>query len=286
MDRDFLEAFGLTVVIGALFGLLLRLLDRTAEKARTGNVIDDNAARRLYGAFKLAGLWWVTTSIVHSAITGEDVVVDLLDALMWTTAAFSLYIVAGQLGVALLFGRTLPKEVDEGNVAAAVAAGAHHIAMALLVAEACEVEVAQKGALGTSIVFFVLAVLAQQLVIVLFRALTVYDDAEQIAGENMAAAISYAGTTVAAAIVLARAIEGEIGDDIKGALLGFVEVALLAVLLLPVRQLLTAGLLLRARPRMRGGALDDAIVLRHDSATAALAAAVAITIGTALARLA
>ena len=49
-------------------------------------------------------------------------------------------------------------------------------------------------------------VVALALYVALFRALTTYDDAEQIQGENLAAALSYAGVSVAIALVLAAGL--------------------------------------------------------------------------------
>ena len=46
------------------------------------------------------------------------------------------------------------------------------------------------GTLGISVVFFVLGQVTLHVFVSLFRALTTYDDAEQIAGENLAAALT------------------------------------------------------------------------------------------------
>jgi uncharacterized membrane protein YjfL (UPF0719 family) len=115
--------------------------------------------------------------------------------------------------------------------------------------------------------------------------MTSYDDAEQIAGENMAAAISYAGTSVAAAIVISRALSGEF-QGWAVSLPGFFQVAGLALLLIPFRQLIVGSLLLGKAPRLRGGVLDDAVGLKHDTSIATLDAAVALAAAFAIARLA
>ena len=70
----------------------------------------------------------------------------------------------------------------------------------------------------------------------LFRALTTYDDAEQIHGENVAAALSYAGVTIAVGIVVARAVEGDFEGWLTS-LKGYGGVLLSLVALYPVRQL-------------------------------------------------
>jgi uncharacterized membrane protein YjfL (UPF0719 family) len=105
-----------------------------------------------------------------------------------------------------------------------------------------------------------------------YRALTTYDDAEQIAGENTAAALSYAGLTVAVAVVVSRALLG----DFEGwgpALHGAAEILVCLLALYPVRQLFVQTLLLNAPLRARGGVLDTAIAERRSTGHAALEAA-------------
>lgn len=283
MDAAFLEAAGLSVVVVVAFALLLRLAQRLLRKG-AATAGDDNGAHRLYFAGQLIGLLWLTTSIVHGIVSDEETLAhDAAWSFAFCAVGFVLYVVAGQIGVRVLLGRRLADEIDDGNAAAALAGAGHHVAVGVLVGAAC----AGTDLFGLSLAsgFFALGLVVQQLVAALFRALTTYDDAEQIAGENMAAALSWTGTAVAAAIVVARAIEGD-AETVGDALVGFGEVACLALLLLPIRQILVGGLLFGRLPRLRGGALDDAVGLRHDTATAALDAAVAIGAALALARLA
>jgi uncharacterized membrane protein YjfL (UPF0719 family) len=282
MDRSFLEAFGLTVAVCVVYAGLLRVAQGLLRRGRA-TFSDENPAHRLYAAFQAVGVLWLGASVAHQCAVGEDLVRDALWAFAFGGVGFVLYLVAGQLGVRLLFGARLADEIDEGNVAAALAAGAHHVAVAILVAESAAGT--DLFGLGLASGFFLLGLVCQQLVVVLHRALTTYDDAEQIAGENMAAALSWSGTSVAAAIVIARALSGEFqGWDV--ALPGFLQVAALALLLLPFRQLVVGGLLLGKMPRLRGGVLDDAVGLKHDTGIAALDASVAIAVAFAIARLA
>jgi uncharacterized membrane protein YjfL (UPF0719 family) len=282
MDRSFLEAFGLTVAVCVVYAGLLRVAQGFLRRGRA-TFSDENPAHRLYAALQAAGVLWIGASVAHQCAVGEDLARDALWAFAFGGVGFVLYLVAGQLGVRLLFGARLADEIDEGNVAAALAAGAHHIAVAILVAESAAGT--DLFGLGLASGFFLLGLMCQQLVVVLHRAMTTYDDAEQIAGENMAAALSWSGTSIAAAIVIARALSGEFqGWDV--ALPGFLQVAALALLLLPFRQVVVGGLLLGTMPRLRGGILDDAVGLKHDAAVAALDAAVAIAVAFAIARLA
>lgn len=284
MDVAFLEAAGLSLGVVIIFALLLRVAQHLLRKAPASAGSDDNGARRLYFAGQLIGILWLSTSIVHGIVEetnswGHDI--------GWSLAfggvGFVLYVLAGQLGVRVLLGKNLGAEIDSGNSAAALAGAAHHVAVAILVGAACTGT--DLFGLSLSTGFFALGVIAQQIVAALFRALTTYDDAEQIAGENMAAAVSWSGTSIAAAIVIARALEGD-AETLTEALWGFAQVASLALVLLPVRQILVGGLLFGRMPRLRGGPLDDAVGLQHDTATAVLDAAIAIATAVALARLA
>jgi uncharacterized membrane protein YjfL (UPF0719 family) len=240
MDVAFLEAAGLTVAVVVVFTVLLRLAQRLWRRGRSSPDDVENGAHRLYFAGQLIGILWLTTSIVHGVVSDDESLGhDAAWSFAFAATGFALYLVAGQLGVRVLLGRHLADEIDSGNVAAALAGAGHHIAMAILVAAACSGTDLFGWSLASG--FFVLGVLAQQIVAALFRALTPYDDAEQIAGENMAAALSWTGTSIAAAIVIARAVEGD-ADTFVDALVGFGQVSCLALLLLPIRQLMEGGL--------------------------------------------
>jgi uncharacterized membrane protein YjfL (UPF0719 family) len=282
MDRAFLEAFALTCAVCFVYAGLLRLAQRFLRKGRA-SFTDENPAHRLYAALQTVSVLWVGASVAHQCAQGQDLVHDAGWAFAFGGIGFIMLLVAGQLGVRLLLGARLAEEIDEGNTAGALAAGGHFVAVAILVAEsAAGTDV---FGLGLALSFFAIGIVAQQGIVALFRALTVYDDAEQIAGENMAAALSYAGTSVAAAIVISRGLSGDF-EGWEVSLKGFAQVAALGLLLLPIRQFVVGSIILGKAPRLRGGALDDAIGLRHDTAVAALDAVVAIAAAFAIARLA
>lgn len=126
---------------------------------------------------------------------------------------------------------------------------------------------------GLALIFFVIGLATHAFFVSLYRLLTTYDDSEQIHGENTAAAISYAGISVSVAILIARALSGE--GDFPGwteALYGYGGVALFALGLYPVRQVVVQWLMLGARPSLRGGRIDEAIARDHDAALATLEA--------------
>ncbi len=134
--------------------------------------------------------------------------------------------------------------------------------------------------MGIGLVFFVLSQAVLLGLVALFRALTVYDDAEEILGENMACAISYAGVVVALALVVGRTTEGTFSNW-KDSLLDFAKVFLYVPALYLVRQVGVVGLVLGERPTARGGYLDIAIGRDRNVGLAAIEAATYV--GTALA---
>lgn len=208
--------------------------------------------------------------IVREALGHDSISSAALWAAAFCAAGIALVQIVGELGIRLLLHATLERELESGNVAAGVAAGANYVAIGILAAPA--IAGSDLKGLGLSVVFFSLAVVTLGLLVALFRALTVYDDSEQIKGENLAAAISYAGVSVAIALVLARALTGGEFSGWRDALTGFAGVAATALALYPVRQLLVQGLILGRAPTLRGGYLDDAIGVERNAGMAVMEA--------------
>jgi uncharacterized membrane protein YjfL (UPF0719 family) len=239
-----------------------------------------NQAVLLVQAGHILAVLLLVPGIVREALGHETLGGAVLWAAAFAVAGTALIQIVGSLGIRLLLRATLAAELESGNLAAGVAAGANYVAIGILASPA--IAGSDLRGLGLAVAFFGLAVVALALYVALFRALTTYDDAEQIQGENLAAALSYAGVSVAIALVLARALTG---GDFAGwgpALSGFAWVAASALLLYPVRQLIVQGLILGSAPTLRGGSLDDAIGvdrkvgLASIEALAYLATAVAI----------
>jgi uncharacterized membrane protein YjfL (UPF0719 family) len=131
-------------------------------------------------------------------------------------------------------------------------------------------------------VFFVLGQTTLHLFVVLFRFLTLYAEDQEIVGENVAAALSYAGAMVAIAMIVGHATEGTFAG--WAASLRAYAVALASALLLyPVRQLVVQTLMLRQPFALRGGALDRLVAQERNVGVSAveavsyLAAAVLLT---------
>ena len=119
--------------------------------------------------------------------------------------------------------------------------------------------------------FFVIAQATLHLFVVLFRALTLYAEDQEIMGENVAAAVSYAGATLAIALIVGHAVEGDFEG--WGVSLRSYAVALASSLVLyPVRQLGVQTLMLRQRFALRGGALDRLVAQERNVGVSAVEA--------------
>ena len=215
-----------------------------------------NAARGIVGAGFVCGAAFVAASAINGCVHGEDFRRDLLWCSLFGGSALVVLAAAGWLGVRVLLRSHLPAEIARGNVAAGIAAGAHYAATGWIVAECFSGD--DVALLGISAVFFLIAQATLHLFLMLFRSLTLYADDQEIIGENVAAALSYAGAMLAIAVIVGRAAEGEFaGWDVSLRAYGFALAS--ALVLYPVRQLVVQTLILRQRFTLRGGALDRLI---------------------------
>jgi uncharacterized membrane protein YjfL (UPF0719 family) len=226
-------------------------------------------ARTLLEGGYLFGLFSVGAGVVGACVHGEDLAEDALWTAVFATAGLLLLEGVGRLGVLLLVRSRLREEIDAGNVAAGIAGGAHYAATGILIARCLGGDDMQS--LVVSLVFFVLAELTLQTFVSLFRAVTRYDDAEEILDQNTAAAVSYAGVTLALALIVGHAAEAPFVS--WGTSLRAYAVALaFAVALYPVRQLVVCALLLGGAPVLRGGRLDQTIARERNVGASALEA--------------
>jgi len=270
LSTGIVAAFGAGAVLALLVGhrLLQRLLEPRAplDKSLAG----DNTARSLRGVGDVLAVFLVAPAIVKGCVHGEDLARDVGMCAAFAGLGLVLLETSGLLGVRLLLRGKLVAALDRDNPAAGVAAGCHFVAMGILVSRA--VAGSDLRGAGLSLAFFAIALAAHQAMMILFRALTTYDDAEQIEGENTAAAVSFGGLSIALAIVLARALEGDF-TGWASSLSGFGKIALVALAFYPLRQIVVQGLVLGQIPTLRGGALDLAIGRDRKLGAAALEAA-------------
>lgn len=247
--------FGVAVTFALL--LLVRIAGSLFSGESTGKKVSTtNGARRLLFAAEVLAVFLVASAAVKNCVTGKSLAHDVLWVSAMSFLGLVLLIASGRAGIALLLRSRLPAEIERGNTAAGVAAGAMYVACGIVTSHAIAGN--DLPSLGLSLVFFVLAQLSLFIMITLFRALTVYDDAEQIQGENLAAAISYGGVAIAVAILVARALEGDFVSW-SVSLRAYGMALLFAAALWPVRQILVQSVLLGFPITLRGGKLDDGI---------------------------
>jgi uncharacterized membrane protein YjfL (UPF0719 family) len=177
--------------------------------------------------------------------------------LLLGTLGVVLLALLGRLGLRLIIRARIHGAVAGENLAAGVVAGGAHLATALVIASVMSGDTSGGDAV-TLLVFFATGMLTLWLFTSLFRFITRYDDAHEIADGNVAAALSYAGMMVAVALIVGHALQGDFVDYPTSFIL--YGKALAAVLFLyPVRQVVVQGILLDGGWHFRGGHLDDEI---------------------------
>jgi uncharacterized membrane protein YjfL (UPF0719 family) len=275
----YLAAFGVGTT------LVLLVLATLVRRGLVSDLRSGNDAQRLAAAGEVLSVFLIAAGTVRDSVLEESVLVDVVTCVAYGCIAYVASALAGRLGVRLLLGTHSEAEVARGNKASGLATGAQLLASALVTSRA--ISGSDLHGLGLALAFFVLSQATLLVFVTLFRALTTYDDAEQIHGENLAAAISYSGVMVAIAVVVARALEGE--GDFEGwvtSLRGYGGVLLSLLALWPVRQLFVQSLLMRTRLHVRGGALDVAIAQQRSTGMAAVEASTYMATALAIAQLA
>jgi uncharacterized membrane protein YjfL (UPF0719 family) len=262
----YLGAFGVATTL-FLLTLLRFAQKRPPEEQERGG---ENPARALLHVGQLLAVFMVAGAAVKNCVTGASPLRDALWVLAFSVLALVLLLVTGRLGISLLMQSRLGAEIDRRNTAAGAAAGAHYVACGIVTSEAFGGN--DLRGLLLSLAFFALATVTLHVFVSLFRALTTYDDAEEIRGENLAAALSYGGMAIGVALIVGRALQGDFVS--WGVSLKAYAAALPVVLTLyPVRQLFVQSLLLGGRLTLRGGKLDEGIQLRRSAGLGALEAA-------------
>ncbi len=273
----YLVALGVGTTLGLLVALSL------FERGLARDLREGNPAERLLRVGQVLAVFLVGAAAVHSSAEGEAWTRDVPWVAGFALLGLVLVLVTGRVGVRLLLDKRLGAEVARGNVASGVAAGAQFVATGVVTSRALGGN--DLRGLLLSLAFFGIAQVTLIVFVSLFRALTTYDDEEQIAGENLAAALSYAGVTLAIAVVVARALEGDFLGWIVS-LRGYGGVLLSALALYPVRQLFVQTLLLRAPLKARGGRLDEGIALERSVGLGALEGVTYLATALSIARLA
>ncbi len=278
----YVVGFAIGTTLGML--LLLKLVQRFLyPNPVTHDLNGNNNARKLKRVGQVLAVFLVAASVVKNGMKGDSIAKDAMWIAAFAAVGVLLISITGRIGTQLLLQSRLTKEIERGNVAAGVAAAANYVATGIITASA----VTGSGLhdLGLALVFFLIAQVTLHVFATLFRALTTYDDAEQIAGENLAAALSYSGLLIGVAIVVARAVEGDFTGWVP-ALEGYGLVLVTLLAFYPVRQLFVQMVLLHAPFAIRGGKLDVAIATERNIGMGALEAATYLATALAIAQLA
>jgi uncharacterized membrane protein YjfL (UPF0719 family) len=267
--RFYVPAFGavMTLVFLVVHQVVQRMLEPT-HTLRT-EVERGNVARALLQVGHVLGVFLVSASTVANCVEGNDLARDALWAAAFGGMALALLAITGRMGVRMLLKHELPAEIERGNVAAGVAAAGHYIATGIITSKAIAGN--DLPSLGLSFAFFCIAQITLHVAIALFRLLTSYDDAQEIKGENLAVGLSYAGLTIAVALVIGRAVEGSFTGWVSS-LRSYAVALQYLIALYIVRQLVVQTIILRASFTLRGGALDVGVGEKRNVAMGALEA--------------
>ncbi len=264
------------LVFDAVAAPVLVGLALVVQRLVVGAPSPGNLAKALLAAGHLVGACIVAAAVVDGSPAGAS----LGDDALWT-AVFGAIAVA-LLGTAVIIGAGLRREIERGNPAAGVAAAGHHIATGVVVASC--VYGHDLGTLGVALLFFAIAQITLHLFVIGFRAVTAYRDHEEILDENVAAALSYAGVTVALGVIIGHAADGAFVT--WAASLRAYAVSLAGSLAMyPVRQLVVGAILVGDRPRLRGGRLDEGIARGRDVGLGVLEAGAYVAMAILLVRL-
>lgn len=273
---DTLWTIALLIPLATAAVLALGSLARRAA-GRPRPAPDNQAALVSRGAEVVAALL-IGGAVVHGAVRGQEFLLDLQWTAIYAIAAAVVQIALVAAGLRLMVAGELPKLLGQGNLAAGLLAAGQELATALIVSHA--VVGSDFSALLPGLAFALIGWLAMQLLVLAFRALTPWDDAEHIRDGNSAAATSGAGLVLAVGLLVSHATAGEF-DGWAGSLRAFAETCVFALLLVPVRVLLVQAILLRGGLKVRHGTLDQLVGQQRNLGAAALEAAGYV--GTALA---
>jgi uncharacterized membrane protein YjfL (UPF0719 family) len=258
MDSNFFyfAAFGIGAILvlqvaAVVFDALLRRVN-FAEAI----VAKRNGAAGIEQAGRAIGSFIIAAAVVRGSVAGVDVVHDLAWVAAFGLPAVVLLVVVGRLSAQALLRARIAAEIERNNTAVGIAVAAHDIATAIIIARCLHGN--SVDTLGISLCFLAIALVTLNLFVVLFRVITTYADSEEILDNNIAAALSYAGVTVALGIIIAHAAEGDFVSWEKS-LSAYGLALAFAAALYPVRQVIVEAIILRAGFSIRGGRLDREI---------------------------
>jgi uncharacterized membrane protein YjfL (UPF0719 family) len=227
---------------------------------------DDNPAMGIAIAGYLFGVFWAVTVLLGNLKDPAhhyELLPDLWSVLLYGGLGIVL-LTAVALGTCRVFlGMGIQAQLASRNVAAAIVVAGVYIATSLTYSGTLSGE---GGSFWILLLFFLLGQLALLGITYAFRWLTSYDDVQEIAAGNLAAALALTGLLIAVGLIVRWAVAGNYTGFFHS-LRSFLLALLLALVLYPVRQVLVQWLLLGGAMHWRNSLLDSEIA--HDKNVAA-----------------
>jgi uncharacterized membrane protein YjfL (UPF0719 family) len=250
-----------------LAALVLVALARVVQQWLYGQTLHamlterDNPAMGIAVAGYLFGVIWTITVLLGTL--SYNLVSDVCNVLLY--GGIGIVLLTGvAMGTCRVFlGMGMQEQLAARNVAAAIVVAGVYVATSLTYSGGL---VGEGGGFWIMLLFFLLGQLALLGITYAFRWLTQYDDVQEIASGNIAAAFALAGLLIAVGMIVRRAVAG----DYLGLLpsLGSFLLALVVVIVLyPVRQVVVQWLILGGPIHWRASLLESEIV--HDKNVAA-----------------
>jgi uncharacterized membrane protein YjfL (UPF0719 family) len=234
----------------------------------------DNTAVGIAVAGYFFSVIWTLTVLGSSPGRGAGWLWDMLDMLLYGVLSIALLIGVALGSCRFFLGLHVHQElVERHNIAAAIVVAGSYVATSLTYSGALSGE---GGSLWTLLLFFVLGQLALFGITHGFRWLTSYDDVQEIAAGNMAAAFALAGLLIAVGLIVSWAVSGTYTGFFRS--LGSFVLSLLDVLALYlVRQVVVEYVVLGGSIRWRGSMLDSEIAQDKNVAAGLLEATAYVT---------
>jgi uncharacterized membrane protein YjfL (UPF0719 family) len=232
---------------------------------------DDNPAMGIAIAGYLFGVFWTVTVLLGNL--HYELLPDIRDVLLYGGIGIGLLTVVA-LGTCRAFlGTGVQQQLAARNVAAALVVAGVYIATSLTYSGTLSGE---GGGFWIMLLFFLLGQLALLGITYAFRWLTSYDDVQEIAAGNIAAALALMGLLIAVGLIVRRAVSGDYTGFFHS-LGGFLLALLLALVFYPVRQVLVQWILLGGPMHWRHSLVDSEIAQDKNVAVGLLEATAYVT---------
>ena len=232
---------------------------------------DDNPAMGIAIAGYLFGVFWTVTVLLGNL--HYELLPDLRNVLLYGGIGIGLLTVVA-LGTCRAFlGTGVQQQLAARNVAAALVVAGVYIATSLTYSGTLSGE---GGGFWIMLLFFLLGQLALLGITYAFRWLTSYDDVQEIAAGNIAAALALMGLLIAVGLIVRRAVSGDYTSFFHS-LGSFLLALLLALVFYPVRQVLVHWILLGGPMHWRHSLVDSEITQDKNVAVGLLEATAYVT---------